>query len=217
YSIKSHCINATSSTGCIHANVYLGVGDVVIQNSANSGVGQAVIQIAAARKLRTINIIRDRPNLSEVSDQLKLMGATEVVTEEFAQSYRMKSVIEQMGEPTLALNGVGGKSSLTLLRLLADGGTMVTYGGMSRQPITVPTGSLIFNDKSIQGFWMTRWSKSSTQSDRQKMLNSLYEYIRSGSLKTVLHGTWKLQDFHAAVTEAMQPFHAKKQIFINET
>ena len=40
--------------------MYLGVGDVVIQNSANSGVGQAVIQIAAARKLRTINIIRDR-------------------------------------------------------------------------------------------------------------------------------------------------------------
>ena len=35
-------------------------GDTVIQNAANSGVGQAVIQIAAARGLTTINIVRDR-------------------------------------------------------------------------------------------------------------------------------------------------------------
>jgi len=32
----------------------------VIQNGANSAVGQAVIQIAAAQGLRTINLIRDR-------------------------------------------------------------------------------------------------------------------------------------------------------------
>lgn len=36
------------------------VGDSVIQNAANSGVGQAVIQIAAARGINTINVIRDR-------------------------------------------------------------------------------------------------------------------------------------------------------------
>lgn len=36
------------------------VGCTVIQNAANSAVGQAVIQIAAALGLKTINIIRDR-------------------------------------------------------------------------------------------------------------------------------------------------------------
>lgn len=35
-------------------------GDSVIQNAANSGVGQAVIQIAAARGINTINVVRDR-------------------------------------------------------------------------------------------------------------------------------------------------------------
>lgn len=38
----------------------LSAGDYVIQNGANSAVGQAVIQIAAARNLRTINVVRDR-------------------------------------------------------------------------------------------------------------------------------------------------------------
>ena len=32
----------------------------MIQNGANSGVGQAVIQLAAAWGINTINIIRDR-------------------------------------------------------------------------------------------------------------------------------------------------------------
>lgn len=32
----------------------------MIQNAANSGVGQAAIQIAAARGINTINVVRDR-------------------------------------------------------------------------------------------------------------------------------------------------------------
>lgn len=35
-------------------------GDCVIQNASNSGVGQAVIQIASALHLKTINVVRDR-------------------------------------------------------------------------------------------------------------------------------------------------------------
>ena len=40
--------------------VNLKPGDVVIQNGANSSVGQAVIQIARKRGIKTINVIRDR-------------------------------------------------------------------------------------------------------------------------------------------------------------
>ena len=36
------------------------LGDAVVQNGANSAVGQNVIQLAAAWGLKTINIIRDR-------------------------------------------------------------------------------------------------------------------------------------------------------------
>lgn len=40
--------------------IYLYPGDSVIQNAANSGVGQAVIQIAKASGIKTINVVRDR-------------------------------------------------------------------------------------------------------------------------------------------------------------
>ena len=43
-----------------HNFVCVTSGDCVIQNGANSGVGQSVIQLAAAWGIKTINIIRDR-------------------------------------------------------------------------------------------------------------------------------------------------------------
>lgn len=46
--------------------------------------------------------------------------------------------------PKLALNCVSGQSALEISRHLAHSGVMVTYGGMSREPMTIPVASLIF-------------------------------------------------------------------------
>ena len=35
-------------------------GDVIIQNSSNSGVGQSIIQFAKSWGIKTVNIIRSR-------------------------------------------------------------------------------------------------------------------------------------------------------------
>jgi mitochondrial enoyl-[acyl-carrier protein] reductase / trans-2-enoyl-CoA reductase len=40
--------------------IQLKEGDWVVQNGANSGVGQNVIQLARIRGFKTVNIIRDR-------------------------------------------------------------------------------------------------------------------------------------------------------------
>ena len=38
-------------------------GDVVIQNGANSAVGQAVMQIARTMDVKTVNVVRDREDI----------------------------------------------------------------------------------------------------------------------------------------------------------
>ncbi|XP_055429884.1 enoyl-[acyl-carrier-protein] reductase, mitochondrial isoform X3 [Bubalus kerabau] len=134
-------------------------GDSVIQNASNSGVGQAVIQIAAALGLRTINVLRDRPDLQKLTDRLKNLGADHVVTEEELRKPEMKSFFKDVPQPRLALNCVGGKSSTELLRHLAPGGTMVTYGGMAKQPVIASVSQLIFKDLKLRGFWLSQWKK----------------------------------------------------------
>lgn len=40
--------------------VTLSPGDVIIQNGANSGVGEAVIQLSKLWGFKTFNVVRDR-------------------------------------------------------------------------------------------------------------------------------------------------------------
>lgn len=49
----------------------------------------------------------------------------------------------------LALNCVGGPSAVEIAKLLGPGGVHVTYGGMSREPFTVPISLLIFKDLKV--------------------------------------------------------------------
>ncbi|XP_041096411.1 enoyl-[acyl-carrier-protein] reductase, mitochondrial isoform X2 [Polyodon spathula] len=69
-------------------------GDCVIQNAANSGVGQAVVQIAATRGIHTINIVRDRPDLHQLTERLKSLGADHVITEDTLRKPEMKELFK---------------------------------------------------------------------------------------------------------------------------
>lgn len=61
-----------------------------------------------------------------------------------------------LSKPRLAHNCVSGRYGTEVMRQLAPQGVMVTYGGMFRQPLTLPVGSLVFTDVVLRGFWMTR-------------------------------------------------------------
>ena len=64
--------------------------DYIIQNGANSAVGRAVIEIAKAMDIKTINIIRDREDVDALKTELQEMGADIVWTEQV----RIQSMIE---------------------------------------------------------------------------------------------------------------------------
>ncbi|KAF6715566.1 Trans-2-enoyl-CoA reductase, mitochondrial [Oryzias melastigma] len=191
-------------------------GDSVIQNAANSGVGQAVIQIAAAKGINTINVVRDRSEFAQLSERLKAMGATHVIKEEALRRPELKEVFKSCPKPKLALNGVGGRSATELLRHLQIGGSMVTYGGMSKQPVTVPVSALIFKDVKVRGFWVTQWKRDHSHDGSLfgAMLDELCSLIRQGKLTAPACTQVALQDFHQALDASMQPFVSSKQVLL---
>ncbi|XP_058504225.1 enoyl-[acyl-carrier-protein] reductase, mitochondrial [Solea solea] len=191
-------------------------GDTVIQNAANSGVGQAVIQIAAARGVNTINVIRDRPEFTHLSDRLKAIGATHVIKEEALRRPEIKELFKTCPKPKLALNGVGGKSATELLRHLQIGGSMVTYGGMAKQPVTVPVSALIFKDVKVRGFWVTQWKRDHTSDEGvfRAMLDELCSLIKQGKMTAPICTKFSLQDYSKALEAATMPFTSAKQVLI---
>ncbi|XP_051920467.1 enoyl-[acyl-carrier-protein] reductase, mitochondrial [Hippocampus zosterae] len=193
---------------------HLEPGDSLIQNAANSGVGQAVIQIAAAKGIRTINVLRDRPQFTRLSDGLKALGASHVIKEDALRRPDMEELFQTCPKPKLALNAVGGKSATELLRHLRVGGSMVTYGGMSRQPVTVPTSALIFKDVKVRGFWVTRWKRQHSNGALRATLAELCSLLRQGKLSAPACAEVALSDYRRALDAAARPFAAAKQILI---
>ncbi|XP_047385251.1 enoyl-[acyl-carrier-protein] reductase, mitochondrial isoform X1 [Sciurus carolinensis] len=187
-------------------------GDSVIQNASNSGVGQAVIQIAAALGLRTINVVRDRPDIQKLMDRLKDLGAEHVLTEEELRKPEAKNLFKNMPQPRLALNCVGGKSSTELLRHLAPGGTMVTYGGMAKQPVIASASLLIFKDLRLRGFWLSQWKKDHSPDEFKGLILTLCDLIRQGQLAAPACSEVPLQDYQWALGASMEPFVSAKQI-----
>ncbi|KAI8036554.1 hypothetical protein M5D96_010713 [Drosophila gunungcola] len=97
--------------------VQLSPGDTVIQNGANSAVGQAVHQLCRAWGINSIGIVRDRPEIAELKQMLQCLGATEILTEtEIRTSDIFKS--GKLKKPRLAFNCVGGKSATEVSRHL---------------------------------------------------------------------------------------------------
>lgn len=207
-------VNPPSGYLMLRDYVTVSKGDTVIQNGANSAVGQVVFQLCKLWGINCVGVVRDRPDLKELVTFLKDMGATEVLTEEQIRTTTLfKS--NQLARPKLALNCVGGKSSTELLRHLSDKGVMVTYGAMSREPVTAPNAALIFKDISFRGFWMHRWKFDHSRNERIELYHKMIEFILAGHLKAPAHKLISFNDHEKALTESLdfKGFAGAKYVF----
>ncbi|KAM4771007.1 enoyl-[acyl-carrier-protein] reductase, mitochondrial-like [Rhinophrynus dorsalis] len=191
--------------------VTLRPGDTVIQNGANSAVGQAVIQICASMGINTINVIRDRPNVNELKDKLRHLGANYIITEESLQQPEMANLFKEVERPKLALNCVGGSSAGNLFSHLKDGSTMVTYGGMSKKPTPVPAKAVIFKNIKISGFWMTQWKKQQMHdlTKMKTMVSELTEMVQRGQLLEPICTKVPFHDYKQAFEASLHPYNSK--------
>jgi trans-2-enoyl-CoA reductase len=169
-------------------------GDTIVVNAATSGVGRALLQLARARGIRTIAMCRPRSSetaTEEVFESLRADGADVVIPDVEGKFLRLDAKTRELAtRARFGFNAVSGYSAQTMLRLLQPNASsvMVTYGGMSKQPLVVPTGAFIFKDITLKGFWLTRWlehdEKTTQGAGRRDMLAQISREIRDGALRT---------------------------------
>ncbi|EIN06047.1 NAD(P)-binding protein [Punctularia strigosozonata HHB-11173 SS5] len=164
-------------------------GDWVIQNAANSAVGQSVIQIAASKGINTLNFIRARSDLDSTKEWLKEMGATHVFTYDDVQDKTQFASIKKLvaeKKPRLLLNATCDPTLGRLAGLLDKGGHLVTYGAMAKQPFSVPPGLFIFNKLTCHGFWMSTWANEKGK-DKSQLLLDIVKLVEQGKLREPEH------------------------------
>ncbi|MGC3988158.1 MAG: 2-enoyl thioester reductase domain-containing protein [Chthoniobacteraceae bacterium] len=201
-------VNPPTAWHMLHDYVKLAPGEWILQNAANSGVGRAVIDIAHALGLRTVNVVR-RPELIE---ELKAAGA-DVVLLDTRDLAKETAAATGGAKIRLALNAVSGDSAIHLAKTVAEGATIVTYGAMSKQALKIPNGLLIFKDLVWRGCWITRWYETASRTEMLEMYSHLFPLAQKGLLHAPVEKTYALTDFAAAITRAQSGERAGKIIF----
>ncbi|CAG8473569.1 8584_t:CDS:2 [Paraglomus occultum] len=209
--------------------VKLKEGDCIVQNGANSAVGQMVIQLAKFWGLTSINIVRERSNYNEVVQHLRSLGATYVIPDTMLTTPSSLSQFVSSLPPStnavLGLNCVSGPIATHMCKLLSPSATVVTYGAMSLQPIRLAASLLIFKDFRFVGFWMTRWYKEMEAkggNDRKEMLEELLDMFRTGKINVPQYDVvkWGQEESEeealntvSNILKKRTKMNAKKQIF----
>jgi mitochondrial enoyl-[acyl-carrier protein] reductase / trans-2-enoyl-CoA reductase len=183
-------------------------GDWLIQNAANSGAGQCVIQIARELGYRTVNVVRR----AELVDELRSLGGDVVLVDS-------ENVRDQVAAATerapikLALNAVGGENALRVAKCLASDATMVTYGAMSLQPLSIPNGMLIFKNLRFTGFWVNKWYDAAMPSQRAETFAPLFDMAKRSLLRSKVEATYTLDEAKAAIAHASRNKRSGKIVF----
>ncbi|CAG9864105.1 unnamed protein product [Phyllotreta striolata] len=174
-------------------------GDTVIQNGANSSCGLIAIQLCKAWGLNTVNVVRDRPDVGQLKEYLIRSGATYVFTDkEIAGTDVFKS--GKLPKPKLGLNCIGGESANSILRHIDHGGVLVTYGGMSLEPIRVSTSTLVFKTVRLDGFNLFKWfSESGDEDEKARMFGELIDLMVKGAVRAPPHVLVDFNRFSEAV------------------
>lgn len=187
----------------------LAEGDWVIQNAANSAVGGYLVQLARARGLRTVNVVR-RASAQAVVEAL---GGDVVVVDGENLAERVRAAVGD-AKIMLAVDAVGGDATEHLAQSLAPGGTVVNYGAMSGEPCTISPASLIFRGITLRGFWLARWFKTAAPALRMEVFGEMVALIAAGKLHANVEATYGIDAIKDAVAAAAAGGRAGKILLV---
>jgi len=186
-------------------------GDVIIQNGANSAVGQFVIQLAKLKGIKTVNVIRNSANYDDISAHLKGLGADIVCNDEYLGSAEFKRLLGDLPAPKLGIDCVGGKNAVEVARNVGHQGSFVVYGNMSHQPVAIPSSLLIFKQLNVHGFWLSDWVKNHSKQEKSVMLNELAGLMEEGKLNAWVE-KYPFEEFNNALDNVLNKRTQRKVV-----
>jgi NADPH:quinone reductase-like Zn-dependent oxidoreductase len=182
--------------------------DIVKQEGAKSFIMTAgasqlcklVAGMARDEGFDAISIVRR----DEHVNRLKELGATYVLNSE-APDFKsdLRSLLKEQ-QPRIFLDAVTGELASTIFNDMGRGSRWVIYGRLDFTPTEiVEPGQMIFQNKRIEGFWLTSWMR--TASDQQKMQAgmAIQEKFASGAWRTDIAEKIPFSEAHDRLAAAL--------------
>lgn len=128
----------------------------IVQTAAAGALGRMISELARRRGLSVIEIVR-RP---EQVTQLRARGAQYVLDSSAADFDAQLRVLADRLDARIAFDAVAGGTPGQVLAAMPRGARVLVYGALAEEPVMVHPGELIFQNKRVEGFWLTDWIAS---------------------------------------------------------
>jgi NADPH2:quinone reductase len=176
-------------------------GDWVIQNTANGAVGKTLAMLATSHGVNVINLVRRDAGV----DELAKLGISNVVSTAAAGWQDQVRAITGGMPIRAAVDSIGGQSSGELLALLGENGLLVSFGTMAGEPMQISSGSLIFKQAIVKGFWGSKVSEAMPAEKKRRLIGELLQLVAKGELKLPVEAIFGLNDVTKAVRTSLAP------------
>lgn len=146
----------------------------LLVSAAGSSVGSNIIALARMRGRKVVALVRSEEGAAYLADRFDNL---DVVSTDRAGW--QTSVHAAMGaSPTIALDPVGGKLLPDLLPVMANGGTLIVYGGLDPSPSPVSSIYLAFRELTIKGVSVMGPKAQVSPEQRAADIAELFEMAR---------------------------------------
>ena len=92
-----------------------------------------------------------------------------------------------------------------LVDLLDDGGTLLFYGGLADEPVTIPTMSLTFRKLTLRGVSTGHWPRETSPEQRREDITEAIAVARSAPEHFNITAEYDLAQIAEAVVAAEKP------------
>lgn len=176
-------------------------GQWIAQNAANGAVGRLVAQFAAARGVHVLGLVRRAEGIAELAEA----GISGVVASD-DDAWRDRVIEITGGAPIVAgVDSVGGSASDDVLSLLADDGTLVVFGAMASPTMSLSSGSVIFRQVTVKGFWGSKVSRAMDASARAALIGEVIRGVGDGSVTLPVAAVHSFDEASLAVRANFEP------------
>jgi NADPH:quinone reductase-like Zn-dependent oxidoreductase len=161
----------------------------VVQTAAASALGQMMEGLGRRFRIPVINVVRR----AEQVDLLRSKGAEHVLdsgAEDFDE--RLGKLCKEL-RATVGFDAVAGEMTGRILGAMPVGSRIIVYGALSGGGCLVDPRSLIFEDKHVEGFWLSKWLRSQ---NILKMLRTTrrVQKLLAGDLRTEIRARLSLEE-----------------------
>lgn len=194
-------VNPATADGLLSEFTRLKAGDWVLQNAANGGVGQNIIQLCNIMGVKTVNVVRRK----EAAATLEALGGTVVLVDDLSDPERLQGLVREAtgGAPIkLGIDAITGPATDAMAAALGEGAQLVVYGTQGRAPVQLDGRRLFQNKLALRGFWLTAWYRATPLDKIGAVLQRLADLTTAGTLHSEVEAIYPLSRVGEAAAHA---------------